>query len=287
MVDERLAVYVKSMLKEGYSREAIKAQLLRYGYPSSDVEVALGSSKSRKPIIALAFVFLVVLGALVLLFFFRFDEETDAVALTIIIDPEDNVPTGGVLSFTLTLESDVSPSVTYGRVKYRVVDSQGAVEASKEDRLSLLQTTIRDSLPLPRSIKAGSYTIIAEVSVGGNEFTDSASFTVIEDDSARFSGERTGPPSLEEGKQISDTVRLSKENAPQARDLCLKLANQQAVDQCLLESALSTNNDLFCPDIQDADKRDTCYFNLMLILGKRELCGSITNRNLKGTCLQI
>ena len=284
MVDERLAAYARNMLNEGYSREAIKSQLLRYGYPASDVDAALGS---KSKIIALVFVVLVVIGALFLFLFLQLGEEGEDIALTITINPEENVPLGGVLSFTLTLESDVPPSVTYGRVKYHVVGSQGGVEASKEERLSLLQTNVQDSISLPRSVIAGTYTLIAEVSVGGSDFTDSASFLVVEDDSTGFSGERVGPPSLEEGKHISDIVTLSNENAVQARDLCLEFTNQLAVDQCLLESALSTNNELFCPDIRNADKRDTCYFNLMLILGKRELCGGISNRNLKGTCLQI
>lgn len=288
MVDEQLSAYVQNMLKEGYSRDTIKSHLLRYGYSASVVDAALRSPGSHKHTIAFVFVCLTVIAALTLFFILQLGEEVPEEAqLMVRIEPEtETVRVGGVLSFTLTLESDKPASVTYGRVKYRVADSQGGVVASKEERVSLLQTTIRDSLNLPHSIKVGSYSLIAEVSVSGNDFMDSAPFEVAED-SPTFIGERSGPPSLEEGKRITEIVTLSEEDAPRAHGLCLEFANQQAVDQCLLESGLATNNELFCPDIRNADKRDTCYFNIMLILDKRELCSSITNQNLKSTCVEI
>ena len=277
MVDKQLRAYVQNMLKQGYSREAVRAQLVRYGYSASLIDEALARSHTWI-IMVLVLVFLVVVIAVAMLFSLQAEEEATVFEAAIDLD-NDIIGAGNVLQFTLSIESSTP---VFGRVLYRLVDVQSAVQASKEASISTQR--VRDSISAPS--KEGVYTLVAEVKAGGHEVTASAPFKVVLEDSG-FTWQRTGPPSPEEGKRISDIVVLAEEDAGRARALCLEFENQQAIDQCLLESALTASNELFCPDIKDPDKRDTCYFNLMLILGKQELCGKITHHNLRGTCIQI
>lgn len=82
-----------------------------------------------------------------------------------------------------------------------------------------------------------------------------------------------------------DIITLARENPHKARTLCLEL--RSLTDSCLLASGLGTSTSDFCIDIRDGDKRDSCYFNIVVATKAHQLCLSLTNPHLRDTCAQL
>jgi len=85
---------------------------------------------------------------------------------------------------------------------------------------------------------------------------------------------------------INDIVEAAKNNPDVAKSLCIEL-QQPFVDQCLLESGLAHNNGYFCPFIDDRNRRDSCYFNIVFATKQTELCEPIVNLYLHDTCAKL
>ena len=86
--------------------------------------------------------------------------------------------------------------------------------------------------------------------------------------------------------EINDIVESAKNNPDVAKSLCIEL-QQPFVDQCLLESGLAHNNGYFCPFIDDRNRRDSCYFNIVFATKQTELCEPIVNLYLHDTCTKL
>lgn len=294
MVNQKLLNYVKEQLKKGQTAAAVRSALLRYGYSPGDVDEAIRAAQ-RGPLlfagaIAVAVTIVVVVG---LFFIFKGGDKPGSLGLEVDVQAQVNeVKAGGLLGFTLSVVSSGNggeEKVGEGKVRYSVLDAEGKDIVSKEEAISIDKgATLRDSIALPHSMNFGSYSLVAEVTVGGASFRDSAQFEVSEKESSvRVVEESVSAVHQDEQKVIEDIVKLAGEDPERAKNLCLEFANSEIGDQCLLEAGLSVNNDLFCPSIKNDDKRDTCYFNLVLILRKSMLCESITNENLRSTCMKI
>lgn len=290
MANRQLLLYIREQLKRGYSIEAIRATLLRSGYPPNEIDSSLRAAQ-RGPVVAIVFVILLVSAVFGISIFFLFRAEPVIIAppqvgLTL---TETEVRAGDTLGFTLIVESG-EPLPTEGSLRSSILDENGNTILSKEEIILVRQNaTINRSLALPSTVVPGSYRLVAQVSLVGAFIETVASFRVSERGTGvQIVGGETVPIQtvIEHEQQIREIVALARDDPAQARELCLEL-EQAVADQCLLEAGLSVNDELFCASIQNDDKRDTCYFNLVLVTRKSGLCSSITNENLRNTCVKI
>lgn len=290
MVNQQLNDYVKDQLQKGYTKEQLRTSLVQYGYQAADVDAALGPTSSHSPMLIIAVVAVIVLVAGTLFFLLSMSRELpSAIQLRLSLQPAATAHAGESLSFTVNVDSDQPLQQEDGKIRYSVIDAANTDVVSKEEHLILEQkTTKKDSIPLPHSLALGMYKLAAKLHVRETEADALSPFNVVpKGSSVRTLSENIVESGPTDQEIIQEIVALAQEDPDRAEKQCKEFANSESADQCYYEAGLTSYNHAFCTPIQDYDKRDACFFNLVLATRAGNLCESITNSNLRGTCQKI
>ena len=173
MVDQQIVNYIKQQQKAGYDINAIRTNLINYGYDAAKVEEAIKSFKKKSPLPLYAMAIgVVILVVITVLFFIGGDEP---VPLQLDTSSFTDELKGDTLGFSVLLTGEGSYSV---RLQHEVLDSSGRVLNSKQENLFVNNRLSNpSSISLP-SLSDGSYTLKTTAFYDTSTVVDSFIFNV-------------------------------------------------------------------------------------------------------------
>jgi hypothetical protein len=287
VVDRQLVRYVRDQLKKRYSVQAIRGVLLRSGYTHDEIILAIKLAR-WEPVVLITLVVLAVAGVVgVGMYFFVGPEHEFSNQQHIEIAIELNtekIVAGGSLPYHLIIKGLESPV----QMKVRHSLLKGVEEITSENDLIFTLNQHSGEVNIPNNLLTGVYKLVISVLIDNREFTAQTQFEVIENMGIVRVYENKSTPNLDTQVQpdVDDIIILASEAPERAETLCNDLT-QPAADRCFLESGLSVSDPRFCKFISDNDKRDSCYFNLILAERDRSLCENIVDPRLRNTCERI
>jgi len=125
MADKKLNSYVKQQISAGYDANAIRSNLIKYGYNIKDVDDAIWLAQKKKfPFIILIIAAVIVVAVISLMMIKNEDEET-AQSLGLVLEPNTiNIKAGDSLLFDARVAGANGQTVN---LEYQIIDSKGRI----------------------------------------------------------------------------------------------------------------------------------------------------------------
>ncbi len=278
--------YIRSLRKKGYNTEQIKDYLKKYNYDSSTIEKALSSTINIKKVFIVSATGVGIFMLVLLFMFLIKPSENEVIANQntldadyserIIISGLRNIEKGQNQEFLIEfLNFDGKNTLKYDVV----VSSDKGIVYQTSSEASILYTGKEDVKIDESYLDAGEYKLEISVNFKERILKDEKTFEVL-------SKERVGEVRSREETTIKSIEKEIETSLNDARKKCLlSFDTDDAKDKCLLRMSLLSNNEMFCSDLSDVEKRDNCYYNVAIKEEKYFLCEKINNAFMKNACM--
>lgn len=159
-MDKQLREYVKKQISAGYNANAVRDNLIKYGYNIKDVDDAIwGMQRKKFPFIILVIAAVIAVAAISLMLI-KNNDETDLQSIGLILEPAAiNIKAGDSLLF------DARVSGADGKVavlEYQIIDSKGRmINSGKEN---IFEQSKRIEIAISSNAAPGKYNLKAAVS---------------------------------------------------------------------------------------------------------------------------
>ncbi len=170
--------YAQQLLRQGYSAQVIRAQLLRAGYGPYDADQAIRLALRASPQAGIPWAWIGAgIGGLALItFIILLLLPTEASLQMAVQAPQATIPPGGSAQATITLESDGRPAVT---LTYALLSSGGTLLWSEREDVSVDRSaSLRKTIPIPSNAPPGRYSIRVTAMHGGPPVSKTAPLVI-------------------------------------------------------------------------------------------------------------
>lgn len=311
-----LVAYIKQYLQQGYSPQQIQATLLQKGYPPFTVQQAMISalkkpfsipfpqlSKKMLLITLLSLLILLILAAIVWLYFHTELKEEPQIDFSISVDIDTLAP-GDILYVTNDFikfpEEREYPITIY----YTISDEE---MLTREDSW---QISFDRTEPLERSIKygltstiaPGEYELSAKMNYGSMSKQAYASFTVSVSEEELEAAEAEAVAKEQAAQEVEEAKEIEEEGAEETAEIPGEEAVTEEVE-VLSERGVPTAEDyenyaaakslastdaataaVYCTAISAATKKDECYSAVGRTSGQKEYCEEIISDPTRDAC---